>query len=125
MNPLSLTDGDKMKRDNPSVVLEIEKLSPEPSTPRTTIFLKADSNEVPLRFTIPPQSPSVDSNRRSSMAGWFTTVHKRQQDLTNLQMLCRSKITTTSIDGSTNVTQAGFCELFSCQVYHTHLHFFY
>ncbi len=122
MDPLSLTDEDKMKRDSSSVVLEIEKPSSESSTPRKPIFLKANNNDVPLRSKIPPPSPSADGNRRSSVAGWLATVNKRQQDLTNLQILCRSKITATSKDGSTKITQDGFCELFSCQVCHTHLH---
>ena len=108
MDPIPLTDEEKMKLDV-SVVLDIEA----PSS-RTHLYHKANRNDTVLKTKIPAPSPSVD---RSSATGWLASVNKRQNDLTNLQIFCRSKISSIFRDGTTNkLTLNGFCELFSSQV---------
>ncbi len=107
MDPL--TDEEKVKLDASSILLDIETPSSELSTPKASHYLKANHKNIVLHQSKIP-SP------QNSASGWLATVNKRQQNLTNLQIFCKSKITSISRDGSTKLTKAGFTELFSSQV---------
>lgn len=116
MGPIPLTDEEKMKLDA-SVVLDIEAPSSEPTASRTPLYLKADRKDTVLKTKIPAPSPPADRSPHNSATGWLASVNKRQNDLTNLQIFCRSKMSSISRDGTTNkLTLTGFCELFSSQV---------
>lgn len=96
-------------RASSNVVLEMDS----PSTPP---YIKLSQIER-RRKALP--STTSESDRRSS-SGWLATVNRRQQVLTTLQQLCKSKAIAASdvADGSTNkLTEAIFYELFSLEVY--------
>lgn len=109
MHPLPEEEVESNPLSSSNVVLEMDS----PTTPPYIKLSQVERRRKALSST------TSESDRRSS-SGWLATVNRRQQVLTFLHQLCKSKAITASdaADGSANkLTETFFYELFSQEVY--------